>query len=215
MLLTQWASLVLICFLGAATPGPSLMVIMRVAMTAGRREGLLAAWSHAAAIGFYALLSLWVFAGAQMLGTAWFWSLAIFGQLWLLYLGVSTLHATLNQFLNRKSEGAAARATVDPTARWYQGLIIGLLNPKIWLFFTAVFSPFVSQVEISWPLAFLPFLIDGLWYTAVVFGLTLSRLADRLQRARCYLDGILGGLLCALAVWALMDSLPTWWQLIT
>lgn len=213
MLITQWASLVLICFLGAATPGPSLLVIMRVALTSGRREGLLAAWCHAAAIGCYAVLSLWVFAGAQMLGSVWFWGLAIAGQCWLLYLGVSTLRSAMRQWTQRHQTQATATPAADHAARWYQGLIIGLLNPKIWLFFTAVFSPFVNTVETTWPLALVPFLIDGIWYTIVVFGLTLSRLANGLQRVRHYFDGTLGLLLCALAVWALTDSLPTLLQL--
>ena len=202
MTLSQWISLSLICFLGAATPGPSLLVMIRIAMTSGRAEALIAAWCHGAAIGFYALLSLLFFSSAQALGGPWFWGVAVAGQLWLLYLGVTTLRTALVRQANPD-------AAPDLAARWYQGLIIGLFNPKIWLFFTAVFNPFVGQAEVSWTLALLPLVIDGLWYTLIALGVTQGNLAALLARIKQPMDVTLGCLLCALAVWSLTDSLPT------
>lgn len=202
MTLSQWISLSIICFLGAATPGPSLLVMIRIAMTSGRTEAIVAAWCHGAAIGLYALLSLLFFSSAQALGGPWFWGVAAAGQLWLLYLGVTTLRSALI-----KQNGSDAAP--DVAARWYQGLIIGLFNPKIWLFFTAVFSPFVGQAEVSWTLALLPLVIDGLWYTLIALGVTQGNLATLLARIKQSMDITLGALLCALALWSLTDSLPT------
>ena len=204
MTLAQWLSLSLICLLGAATPGPSLIVIMRIALVSGRAEALLAAWSHAAAIGFYAALSLLFFSSAQALGGPWFWGVVTAGQLWLLYLGLSMLRTALL---------VRARSTEDtwkePSARWYQGLIIGLFNPKIWLFFTAVFSPFVGDIQVQWwLLALLPLVIDGSWYSLVAWGVSRGPLAAQLQRVQRGFEGIMGLLLTGIAATALLDSIP-------
>lgn len=202
MTLSQWLSLSLICFLGAAAPGPSLIVIMRIALVAGRLQALLAAWSHAAAIGLYALLSLLFFTSAQALGGPWFWGVAIGGQCWLLYLGISMLRSALALTPQGTDESTAG------SAHWYQGLIIGLFNPKIWLFFTAVFSPFVSDMTVPWTLALLPFVIDGLWYSLIAWGVTRGPIAAGLQRIRRYFEGLMAVLLIGLALFALQDSLP-------
>ncbi len=176
---------------------------MRVALTSGRTEGLLAAWAHASAIGFYAALSLLFFTSAQALGGPWFWTLTVAGQSWLLYLGITMLRAS------RRPSVDSDNATADVAGRWYQGLLIGLFNPKIWLFFTAIFSPFAGRNDLSWTLAVLPFAVDGLWYTLIVLGVTRGTLAAWLHRVRRPMDAILGGLLCTLAVIALTDSVPS------
>ncbi|MCH8550622.1 MAG: LysE family translocator [Natronospirillum sp.] len=204
MTLAQWLSLALICFLGAATPGPSLIVMMRIALVSGRMQALLAAWSHAAAIGFYAALSLLFFSSAQALGGPWFWSVVIAGQCWLLYLGISMLRSALVPVHNPDGEAAA-----PASARWYQGLIIGLFNPKIWLFFTAVFSPFVGDIDVHWwLLALLPFVIDGAWYSLVAWGVSRGPLAAGLQRIQRGFEALMGLLLTGIAGMALLDSVP-------
>lgn len=203
MTLTLWLSLLGICFLGAASPGPSLAVILRVALRAGLREGLLAAWGHASAIGFYALLSVVFYTGARASGGAVFWTVSLLGQLWLLYLGARMLQAAL------AAPTARAVNSDDDAARWFQGLIIGLFNPKIWLFFTAVFSPFVAAIDDPVPLALMPFIIDGSWYTVVVIAVTRGRLSRLLQRAQRPMDGILGAALIILGLVALTETVPT------
>lgn len=211
MSLHLWLSLIGICFLGAASPGPSLVVILRIALRNGTREGLLAAWSHAGAIGLYAVLSLLFFTSARAIGGPWFWLVAAAGQVWLLYLGSQMLRAALAP----GTTGTDNTRPPEQADRWYQGLIIGLFNPKIWLFFTAVFSPFVSAMQAPIGLALVPFLIDGLWYSMIVAGVTRGGLAHHLQRLRRPMDGMLGGALLTLGLLALSESLPRLLQAIS
>lgn len=202
MTLTLWLSLLGICFLGAASPGPSLAVILRIALRSGLREGLLAAWGHALAIGFYALLSVVFFTGARASGGTVFWTVSLLGQLWLLYLGSQMVRAAV------AGQPAGDDPQDEAAARWVQGLIIGVFNPKIWLFFTAVFSPFVAAIEDPLTLALVPFLVDGSWYTLVVVGVTRGRLARLLKRAQRPMDGLLGSGLIGLGLLALTETVP-------
>lgn len=197
----EWASLALVCFLGAATPGPSLVVIARIANTSGRTQGLIGAWAHALVIGFYAMLTLVVFASARLLGGPWFWLIGLIGQLWLLYLGLTLLWAW------RPGHQQTAIQNVGPKATgWYHALAMGLFNPKTWIFFTAIFSPFVGQVANPWPLAGLAMVIDGLWYTLVVWFLTRGVVSTFMRGAQKPIDISMGVLFTLLAVWALLRS---------
>ena len=51
----DWASLMLVCILGAASPGPSLLVILAATRHGGRSGGLAAAIGHGLGVFIYAL----------------------------------------------------------------------------------------------------------------------------------------------------------------
>lgn len=206
----QWLSLALICWLGAATPGPSLVVILRLSLSQGLKAGLLGAWSHALAIGFYALLSLLFYSAVQATGSFWFYALVVSGQLWLLWLGANLLWQYWRPVTMR-----AKTPLSRYSEHWSQGFVIGVLNPKIWLFFIAVFSPFVNNLEASiWALAVLPWAIDGVWYSVIVMAANHPRLATVLNRSERVRDGLLGILLVLFALLAMSSSLPQAWQLL-
>ena len=57
MLLNDWVSLAIICTLGAFSPGPSLMVILSLTASKGRKAGYIASIGHGIGIFIYALLS--------------------------------------------------------------------------------------------------------------------------------------------------------------
>ena len=57
MSIESWFYLVLICLMGASSPGPSLLVILRYAVADGRSAGINAAVGHGIGIFIYALVS--------------------------------------------------------------------------------------------------------------------------------------------------------------
>lgn len=204
MTAAQWFSLAFICWLGAATPGPSLLVMLRLSLSQGLKAGLLGAWSHALAIGFYAVLSLLFYSAVQATGSFWFYALVVLGQLWLLWLGASLLWQHWYPVPLR------AKTSVSRfPEHWSQGFVIGIVNPKIWLFFIAVFSPFVNNFEASiGALAVLPWAIDGVWYSFIVMAANHPRIATVLNRSERVRDGLLGILLVLFALLALFGSVP-------
>ena len=54
---SDWLSLVLICTLGATSPGPSLAVVLAISKLHGRRGGCVAAIGHGLGVSFYALMA--------------------------------------------------------------------------------------------------------------------------------------------------------------
>ena len=58
MSLLDWLGLLIVCLLGAISPGPSLFIVTKHALASGRFQGVLVAWSHAFGVGVYALLSI-------------------------------------------------------------------------------------------------------------------------------------------------------------
>lgn len=144
--LDQWLSLTMICLAGAVSPGPSLLVILDVTRRGGRPAGMLAAIGHGLGIFIYA------FAAATGLG-------------WLAGLGpvaLAILQGAASLFLLSiawRLWGAARAAQLDPAKHmppgqetmpidlwrsFVTGLMIALFNPKVAVFFAALFSGFVE-----------------------------------------------------------------------
>ena len=120
------------------------------------------------------------------------------GSLFLLYLGVKLI------FASKKIEeiGLASVPSSSNMLAIRDGLGIALINPKILLFFTALFSQFV-QIESSFVdkiiLAIIAGGVDTLWYLLVVTIVSQSGSMARYQRASGFFDKIFGVLLVFIA----------------
>ena len=81
--------------------------------------------------------------------------------------------------------------------------MISMLNPKLALFFLALFSQFVVATNAAQSRALVvatPLLLDGLWYTIVAFLLTRPAVFDRIREKAEIVDKVTGLVLVALAV---------------
>lgn len=93
MTISIWLSLLLICILGAMSPGPSLAVVAKHSLTGGRKHGLVTAWSHACGVGLYALLTLLGLAVVLKQSPTVFNMISYAGAGYLAYLGVNALRS--------------------------------------------------------------------------------------------------------------------------
>jgi threonine/homoserine/homoserine lactone efflux protein len=162
--------------LGAMSPGPSLMVVLRNTMIGGRKQGVMCALGHGLGFGLYAGLAVYglivvleeapaVFAGLQLVGSAL-----------LLWYGWSMWHADHERLFNEES---ASRAQ-----GFGEGFAIAFFNPKIALFLVAVLAQ-VLQPDMNLTskaaVGLLGMLIDTLWYLIVALVLTGTPWLDRLK----------------------------------
>ncbi len=166
--------------LGAVSPGPSLAVVIRASLTGGRTQGVACAIGHGAGFGLYAVAVVFGLGITMAQAPTLFRSLQWCGVLLLIYLAWKTL----------ASKPAEAESTTNhSSAGFAEGFLTAFLNPKIALFFLAVFSavlvpdmPTGTQVQI----ACLGWMIDTSWYTAVAWiasGTTTRELLNRHRKA--------------------------------
>lgn len=198
MTLATWLSVATICVLGAMSPGPSLAVVVHKTVSSSRAHGLAAAWAHAAGVGFYALMTT---AGLAVLVTgnpAVNRALAVAGAFYLTWLGIKALQAagTVRFDIGRERAMSLSQAARD-------GFLIAFLNPKIAVFFLALFSQFVHpgmSVAEHGLLSATATAIDGLWYTTVALILSQAAVLERLRRRVHWVDRLSGVVLIGLAL---------------
>ncbi|WP_108650970.1 LysE family translocator [Dongshaea marina] len=198
MSLTIWGSLFVVCLLGAMSPGASLAMVARHSLGGGRLHGVVTAWSHALGVGFYALLTV---SGLAVLlhHTPWlFHTISYLGAAYLIWLGIGALRSKggIAEHLESGRHCSLGRAARD-------GLMISLINPKLILFFLALFSQFVAAGAASHDHAIVigtPLLVDGLWYTLIAMLLSHPRVLEVLRAKAVWIDRLCGLVLILVAL---------------
>ncbi|ASA57293.1 LysE family translocator [Vibrio gazogenes] len=197
MAFSAWLSLFTICLLGAMSPGPSLAMVTKHTLAGGRLNGIATAWAHALGIGTYAFLTIIglsiVLQKAQWL----FQAISLVGAVYLAYLGWKALRSQGGVATN---VATGMRISVWQSAK--EGLMISILNPKIALFFTALFSQFITlshDVTSRTIVVMTPLIVDGLWYTLLTLLFSSAAVLTRLKRKAVLIDRISGVVLIALA----------------
>ena len=198
MNLTEWLSIASICLLGAMSPGPSLTVVARHAVQQGQRAGIVAALSHGLAVTLYATLAV---SGLHLIvsGSALIYSiLQSLGAGFLCYLGLQALRSAVR--------GDAAPLLAQPPQlrrAAMDGFAVAFLNPKLALFFLALFSQFLSANTSSSEKAIMVATmgaIDAGWYCLTALLLTRPSRLARLRQQRRLLDAVFGILLFGLGL---------------
>ncbi|WP_351076756.1 LysE family translocator [Shewanella sp. CAL98-MNA-CIBAN-0140] len=198
MTLSTWLGLLAICCLGAMSPGPSLAMVVRHTLSGGRLHGVVCAWAHSIGIGVYALVTLLGLAAVLKASPLIFNTIAIIGAIYLAWMGIKALGS--------KGGMQQKLAAGKPTGLWIaarDGIVISLFNPKILLFFLALFSQFVlaAQTVTGQGLIVLtPLIIDGLWYTIIAFVLSHSAVLPRLREKTKLIDRLSGIVLILLSI---------------
>jgi threonine/homoserine/homoserine lactone efflux protein len=198
MTFTIWFSLFTICILGAMSPGPSLAMVAKHSLAGGRGNGISTAWAHASGIAIYAFITLLGLAVMLHQSPLLFQVVSYSGALYLAYLGIKSLGSK-----GGVAEKLESGKTVSFRESARDGFFISMLNPKIALFFIALFSQFVAVGEELSSKAILvvtPFLVDGLWYTFIAIILSNSKLLDKLRSRAVLIDRVSGIVLIALAI---------------
>lgn len=199
MTLTAWGSLATICILGAMSPGPSLAVVLKNTLAAGRTEGMKTALAHGFGVGLYAFATAAGLAvlitGSPLLFTVVQW----LGAAFLAYLGVKALLADA-VLADSTQEEADLPCRVDALR---SGFLTAFLNPKLAIFFAALFSQFVSvQTGLGEKMimALTAATIDSAWYLLIALALSHSRVLSLLRRKAGVLDKVFGLILLLLAL---------------
>ncbi|MEC4725013.1 LysE family translocator [Shewanella sp. D64] len=198
MSFTAWLGLLAICCLGAMSPGPSLAMVVRHTLGGGRGKGIICAWAHSIGIGIYALVTLLGLAVVLKKAPMVFNGIAIIGALYLAWMGVQALRSK-----GGMSDKLAAGESTSGFIAARDGIAISLFNPKIMLFFLALFSQFVMVADnlVGQSLIVLtPLVVDGLWYTLIALVLSHPSVLPKLRAKAALIDKLSGVVLILLAI---------------
>ena len=206
MTLSVWLSLALVCLLGAMSPGPSLAIVVRHSVTAGARAGVICAFSHGFGIFLWAALMVSGLGALLLAQPTWFDGLRGLGAGFLLYLGsrVFLTHRGGTPADSSEADGGGAKAARE-------GFLISLSNPKVAIFFAALFSQFIqpdATLMNQFIIAITAAVIDAGWYVVVAVMSSRPFWSGGFTRYGGLLDRGFGVILIMLSV-AVLWSL--WW----
>ena len=162
-------------FLGAISPGPSLLMVIRNTIVGGRRRGVMCAVGHGIGFGLYAGIAIFglivlleqapqVFLVLQLIGIA-----LLFWYGWLMW------HHAKDE-IEESFEGEARG--------FLEGFSIAFFNPKIALFLVAVLAQVLDagmSLATKLVIGFIGMAIDMVWYVLVAVFLTGTPILDWLR----------------------------------
>lgn len=128
------------CLLLILTPGPDLIFVVSQSITRGRKLGFAVALGQVGGLIFH--LSLFAFGVSTLIvNSEWIYkSVKVLGGLYLLWLAYSAY----------KSEATISFEETELSSNsfvgfMWKGLLMNVLNPKVMLFFLALFPSFISE----------------------------------------------------------------------
>jgi len=197
-----WVQFATICIVGAMSPGPSMALIIRNSIKYGRVSGILSSVGHAIGIGIYAGVSV---AGLQIIlinNIFLFNTIQFCGSVFLLMLGILFLRDT-GQKLSIQDKQKSVNS-------FMQGFAISILNPKILIWFAAIFSQFIeisSTNFIKLTMVLIASSIDGLWYIILTIIVTGFGLKQFLENNTKIIQNISGAVLIFISIIILYNTL--------
>ena len=178
-----------VCLLGAMSPGPSMVVVINNAIFKNRFNGILTSIGHGIGIGFYAIFAVIGIGYIIETSPLVFEIIKIISIFFLAYLGINSLLSREKLDLNDKRD---IRVGVKS---FLQGFGISILNPKIFIWFVAIYSQFMSESNnliMNSFLVIIASLVDTIWYIFLTFLVTSNKILEYLRNKTYILNKIIG-----------------------
>ena len=185
-----WSQFAVVCLLGAMSPGPSLALIIRNSINFNRMSGIIAAIAHGLGICVYATVTVIILEFILKNSETIFFIIKICGSLFLIILGLI--------FIFKKDNVNQIETYQIHSNSFAQGFIIAIINPKILIWFTAIYSQFIdinANLLDKTILVLTPSIIDAIWYSLVAILVTEYGLKEILNKRKFIIQKIIGVLL--------------------
>tara|TARA_B100000073_G_C23599777_1_gene519913 strand:- start:253 stop:861 length:609 start_codon:yes stop_codon:yes gene_type:complete len=157
-----WSQFAIVCIAGAMSPGPSLAIVIRNNVNFNRLAGILTSIGHGLGIGVYATLAVLGLGLILQTNQTIFMIIQIIGLVLLFLFGL--------MFIFQKNKQDKKEEKQNQINSFLQGFTIAIINPKILIWFTAVYSQFIvidASFYFNTILVLTASLIDAIWYIIV------------------------------------------------
>lgn len=164
----------IIALIVTLTPGPGTATIVRVAARDGRRAAMSAVLGNSAGVLTWGMLSAIGVSSLILASQIAYDTLRITGAGVLVFIGLRAL-------LHRRRDEDGSDASVAPRRRagWRSGLITSLSNPKLAVFFVALFPQFLTRGAPVLPyalgMAAIVVALDIAWFSSLTFAVDRAR----------------------------------------
>jgi threonine/homoserine/homoserine lactone efflux protein len=187
---------ILVALIVTLTPGPATATIIRVAARDGRRAAFGAVGGNSVGVLVWASLSALGVSSLIVASHVAYDALRIGGAVVLVALGVRS-------FLHRGDGAAGADVAPRGKAGFRSGLATGIANPKLAVFFIALFpqflSPGASVLPAALAMAAIILTFDVLWFGTLAYAVDRAGAVLR-PRVRHTMERIAGGVMVALGL---------------
>ena len=196
MSLVTFAQVFTVCLLGAMSPGPSMALVINNAIFKGRHIGIITAIGHGIGIAVYAtfaVLGIGLIIKTNMLI---FNSLKTLSIIFLIFIGIKSI-------LNKEQLNLKKNDIKKNTISLMQGFIISILNPKILIWFIAIYSQFMSasnDMIFNFFLIFIAGIVDACWYIILTLAVTTASALSFFQSKIKFIQKIQGFLFISLGL---------------
>ena len=176
------------CLIGAMSPGPSMVVVINNAIFKNRYHGIITSIGHGIGISIYAVFAVIGIGMIIKTDLILFNSIKIVSIIFLIYMGVKSIFNKKSiDFENKNFKGGATS--------FFQGFAISILNPKIFIWFIAIYSQFMSEKNDFLFNAYLVItagIVDSIWYIFLTILTTSSVSLNFVKKNNYVLNKITG-----------------------
>lgn len=187
---------------GAISPGPSFVLVSRIALTTSRAHGLASALGMGVGGLLFASLAVLGLTALLMQFEWLYFAFKIVGGCYLMYVAFRIYQNASNPLEAGNSvQGGAKELTLSRA--FFAGLITQLSNPKTSIFYASIFAAVLPLEPARWLLFAIPaalFVVEAGWYSIVALafsGFRMRALYGRLKKWLDYAAGTVMGLLGA------------------
>jgi len=164
MNLFVWFQFALVCIVGAMSPGPSLALVIRNNISYNRLAGIMTSVGHGLGIAVYATMAVFGLGLILQTNQSLFLLIQVLGLIFLFFLGVLFI------FQKNSVEIINKNKNQKQINSFFQGFLIAIINPKILIWFTAIYSQFISvEANMTFNIILISTasIIDATWYIII------------------------------------------------
>ena len=203
MTLITFAQVFTVCLLGAMSPGPSMAVVINNAIFKGRLNGILTSIGHGIGITVYAIFAVLGLGLIIKTNIIIFNGLKILSIIFLIFIGVKSV-------LNKEKLDFEKKDLKENAISFLQGFSISILNPKILVWFIAIYSQFMStdnELLFNIYLVSIAGIIDACWYIILSLAVTTASALSFFQTKITLMQKVQGFFFVALGLGLLVNLL--------
>lgn len=203
MTILLFAKITIVCLLGAMSPGPSMVVVINNAIYKNRINGILTAIGHGFGIGIYAFFAVLGIGLIIKTNLFLFNTIKVLSIFFLFYLGFQAIFSNPKMNFEKNAIKFGVKSFLE-------GFAISILNPKILIWFLAIYSQFMSASNdyiLNISLILIASSVDALWYIILVKLVTAKGVLEKLKSKLQLIQKLIGYLFITISIFLIIGLL--------